>query len=136
MTSAIELSELMKRYIQQFNDYITKKDYDAAVELGLQVLEKLLKIANEEIIANLSDPNLVKIGEEVLKNYESAYSYAIGVRNALKYVSSPLYALGEKEQLVGLIASSVSELFNFIMGALLIVASLRRSVGEEGLGVV
>lgn len=136
VTSVGELSEMMRDYTQRFSEYIARKDYDSAIQLGLGVLEKLLRIANEEIIANISDPNIVKIGESILKNYESTVSYVTGVMNGLKYVS-PIYALGEKEQLVGLIASSVSELFNFIMGALLIVASIQGRAQEEGgFGVV
>ncbi|AKG39136.1 MAG: hypothetical protein ACP5II_07505 [Infirmifilum sp.] len=136
MTSVGELSEMMRSYTRKFSEYVARKDYDSAIQLGLQVLEKLLKIASEEIIANISDPSVAKIGQEILKNYESTLSYVSGVMNGLKYVS-PIYALGEKEQLVGLVASSVSELFNFIMGALLIVASIQgRASTEESFGVV
>lgn len=136
MATVDELNTLMKDYVQKFSASIAKRDYDSAITMGLNVLEKLLKIASEEIISNLSDPALVKIGEEILKNHESTLSYVNGVLNGLRYVS-PIYALSEKEQLVQIISSSVSELFNFIMGALLIVASIQgKTRVEESFGVV
>ncbi|PLJ77675.1 MAG: hypothetical protein B7L53_04770 [Thermofilum sp. NZ13] len=136
MTSVVALSEMMKEYTQKFSEYLARKDYDSAIPLGLQTLENLLKIAREEIVGMLNDPELVKVGESILKNYENIISYVKGSLSTLKYVS-PIYAAGEKEQLVGLIASSVSEIFNFVMGALLIVASLQgRQQAEEPFGVV
>ncbi len=136
MTSVVELSEMMKNYTQKFSEHLARRDYDSAIPLGLQVLEALLKIANEEIVGALQDPDLVKVGKDILKNYENIISYVKGSLNTLKYVS-PIYAIGEKEQLVELIASSVSELFNFVMGALLIVASIQgRQSPEETFGIV
>ncbi|MCC6002980.1 MAG: hypothetical protein LM590_01395 [Thermofilum sp.] len=135
MTSIVGLSELMKKYTQEFSDAISRKDYDGAIAMALNVLEKLISIARGEVLGVIVDPTVRSLADNYIAGYEKTLSYTRGVLEGLKYVS-PLYAYGEKEQLIQLLASSVSELFSFIMGALIIVASLSPPVREEGLGVV
>jgi hypothetical protein len=135
MTSIVELSELMKKYTQEFSDAVSRKDYDAAISLAFMVLEKLVTIARNEVLGVIIDPTVRSLADNYISGYEKTLSYTKGVLEGLKYVS-PLYAYGEKEQLVQLLASSVSELFSFIMGALIVVASLSPPTHEERFGVV
>ncbi|MHB9302884.1 hypothetical protein [Thermofilum pendens] len=134
MTKIVELNELMKKYTQELSDALQRKDLDSAISREIALLEALIAVAKNEIISVINDPTVKNIAESYVLSHEKTLSYARGVLEGLRYVS-PIYALGEKEQIVHLLASSVSELFSFIMGALLIVASLSPPQ-QEPFGVV
>lgn len=119
----LELNEKMKKYMQTVSESIDRGNYDEAIDLAMATLEMLLSVARNEVAANLADATVKKIAEDFLVNYEKTLSYARGVKEGLKYMS-PIYQPGEKLQLLQILSSAVSELFSFIMGALLVVASL------------
>ncbi|MEM0093771.1 MAG: hypothetical protein QXT33_00290 [Thermofilum sp.] len=123
MVSVQELSEVMKRYMQDISLSIDRGNYDEAIDLAMKTLEVLLSVAQNDVVANLADANVRKIAADFLVNYEKTLSYARGVKEGLRYMS-PIYQPGEKLQLLQVLSSAVSELFSFIMGALLVVASL------------
>lgn len=131
MVSVQELNEIMKRYMESVSLSINRGSYDEAIELAMKTLEILLSVAHNDVIANLTDENVRKIAENLLVNYEKTLSYTKGVREGLKYMS-PIYQPGEKLQLLQILSSAVSELFSFIMGALLVVASLMGPPEKHG----
>ena len=123
MISIQELDKAMKKYMERVSSSLEHGNYDEAISLAMQTLEMLLSVARNEIVANFVDANVRRMAEELLVNYEKTLSYAKGVREGLKYMS-PIYQPGEKLQLLQILSAAVSELFSFIMGALLVVASL------------
>lgn len=136
MVSVQELSTMMKKYTEEMVSLIGKGDYDSAISLAMQTLEELLSVARSDVVAVLGDATVRIIADELLTNYEKTLSYAKGVYAGLKYMA-PIYQPGEKMQLLQVLSSAVSELFSFIIGALLVVASLTGSSSRtEQLGVV
>ncbi len=123
MVNIQELDEAMKKYMEKVSASLEHGNYDEAIDLAMQTLETLLSVARSEIVANFVDVNVRRIAENLLVNYEKTLSYARGVKEGLKYMS-PIYQPGEKLQLLQVLSAAVSELFSFIMGALLVVASL------------
>lgn len=118
-----QLNNKMKDFSKKFTDALEKKDFDKALEIGIDVLTDLTYIAKEDIVGVLSDTYVKGIAEDIVSSYEKTLSYIKGIIDGLKYVS-PIYAIGEKERLVHILASAINELFSFIMGALIIVAEL------------
>jgi len=130
MTTLEELDETMKEFTEKFSRYLEENKFDEALNLALPVMEKLVKIAKEDIIAALHDPQVKKIAENIISGYENTLAYVEGTLDGLKLVS-PIYSIGEKERLLKVVASSINELFSFIMGALIIVADIA-SVMKQG----
>ena len=136
MVSAQELNNLMKKYTEEMGSLISRGDYDGAISLAMRTLEELLSVARSDVVGVLGDATVRMIADELLTNYEKTLSYARGVYEGLKYMA-PIYQPGEKLQLLQVLSSAVSELFSFIIGALLVIASLAGpSTRTEQLGVV
>ena len=133
-TSISELNEKMKKFSQEFSQSLERKDFDHALKLSIEILEELILIAREDIVSILQDPYVKSIADDIIKGYEKSLSYVKGIIEGLKYVS-PIYSIGEKERLVQVVASSINELFSFIMGALIIVAELSSSNKRENRGI-
>jgi len=136
MVSVQELNNLMKKYTEEMGNLISKGDYDGAISLAMRTLEELLSVARSDVVGVLGDATVRTIADGLLTNYEKTLSYARGVYEGLKYMA-PIYQPGEKLQLLQVLSSAVSELFSFIIGALLVIASLTGpSARTEQLGVV
>ncbi len=136
MVSAQELNNLMKKYTEEMSSLISRGDYDGAISLAMRTLEELLSVARSDVVGVLGDATVRMIADELLTSYEKTLSYARGVYEGLKYMA-PIYQPGEKLQLLQVLSSAVSELFSFIIGALLVIASLAGpSTRTEQLGLV
>ncbi len=131
MTSIKELEEMMKEFSEEFSQLLQENKFDEALDVSLPVLKKLIDIAKNDIVENIRDPTVKKISEEIINGYENTLAYVEGILEGLKLVS-PIYSLGEKERLIQVVASSINELFSFIMGALIIVADLTAALSKQG----
>ncbi len=127
MTTLEELDKTMKEFTEKFSRYLAENKFDEALSIALPTMEKLVKIAKEDIISSLHDPQVKKIAENIISGYESTLAYVEGTLDGLKLVS-PIYSIGEKERLLKVVASSINELFSFIMGALIIVADIASAI--------
>jgi len=118
---------MMKEFYRVLEEDIESNNFDDALNKSVPVLRKLINVARNEVLPNFRDQLVRKIADEIILNYENTLSYVEGSLESLRYVPA-IYSYGEKERLVRLVASSINELFSFIMGALLVIAELRSTL--------
>jgi len=113
------LRELHSKYVE----VLEGGDAEKALEIGIEILEELLLLTRRHVLENIANPAVRELAAEVLLHYERNLSFVKGTREALRS-SPPLYAAAVAERALETLSSCINGLFNFTVGALLVLADL------------
>lgn len=120
----------LKRLYTEYSEAVSSGDLDRAVDSGVRVLEELLEVARKHVISRVAYPPVREAALDVLSHYERALSFVKGAREAVNGLP-PLYSAGVKEAALDVLVSSVNGLFNFVVGALLVVADILATLNSS-----
>ncbi|MCD6356950.1 MAG: hypothetical protein DRJ96_02190 [Thermoprotei archaeon] len=119
----------LKQLYNEYREAVSSGDLDRAVDSGVRVLEELLEVARSWVVARITHPLVREAALDVLAHYERALSFVKGAREAVSGLP-PIYSAGVKEEALEVLMSSVNGLFNFVVGALLVVADVLAGVNS------
>lgn len=118
-----KLRELYNEYV----DVLEEGDAEKAIEAGVKILEELLSITRRNVLESLSNPFLKELALNILLQYERELSFVRGAREAVK--SMPLlYASDVTDKALETLSNSINGLFNFTVGALIVIADVVTSI--------
>jgi len=113
------LRELYSRYIE----VLEGGDAEEALEVGVEILEELLLLTRKHVLESIANPAVKEVAIGVLLHYERELSFVRGAREALRS-TPPLYAAAAAEKALETLSSCINGLFNFAVGALLVLADV------------
>ena len=120
----------IKKLYEQYNTAISSNDYDKALVIGIEIIEKLLNTTDKYVISNLSNPSIKEIAKGIVSYHEKTLAYVKGTREALK--TMPLiYSFDAKEKAIESLTTSINGLFSFLLGSLVVLADILSSAGSN-----
>ncbi|OYT31952.1 MAG: hypothetical protein B6U94_01300 [Thermofilum sp. ex4484_79] len=120
----------IKKLYKQYNTAISSNDYDKALVIGIEIIEKLLNTTDKYVISNLSNPSIKEIAKGIVSYHEKTLAYVKGTREALK--TMPLiYSFDAKEKAIESLTTSINGLFSFLLGSLVVLADILSSAGSN-----
>lgn len=115
----VKLKDLYSRY----EEVRKQGDYQTALATGVEILGELIEFTKSNILCLFANPIVKEVATEILIEYERGLSFVRGACEAAR--SAPLlYAPGLAERAMEVLDAFINGLFNFAMGALLVVAEL------------
>ncbi len=122
------LRELYSKYVE----VLEAGDAEKALEVGVEILEQLLLLTRKSVLDSIANPSVKEVAAEILLHYERELSFVKGAREALRS-TPPLYAAAVAERALETLSSCINGLFNFAVGALLVIADVFSCVGLQQL---
>ncbi|RLF07718.1 MAG: hypothetical protein DRJ64_02450 [Thermoprotei archaeon] len=120
----------IKKLYEQYNTAISSNDYDKALVIGIEIIEKLLNTTDKYVISNLSNPSIKEIAKGIVSYHEKTLAYVKGTREALK--TMPLiYSFDAKEKAIESLTTSINGLFSFLLGSLVVLADILSSADSN-----
>lgn len=114
-----KLRELYNSYVE----LLESGNVEEALETGVKILEELLLLTKKNVIDNIANPIVKEVASEVLVQYEKELSFVKGAREAARTMP-PLYAAVVADRALETLSNCINGLFNFAMGALIVIADL------------
>ncbi len=124
----VDLRELHGRLSELYSRYETLRasNEGEALEVGISILSELLDFVKREIVPVFTSPAVRDAVMTIVLEYEKGLSFVRGTAEAA-YSAPPLYAPEMIERALSSLDTYISGLFNFAMGALLVLAELTSS---------
>ena len=120
----------IKKLYEQYNTAISSNDYDKALVIGIEIIEKLLNTTDKYVISNLSNPSIKEIAKGIVSYHEKTLAYVKGTREALK--TMPLiYSIDAKEKAIESLTTSINGLFSFLLGSLVVLTDILSSADSN-----
>ena len=119
-----------------YEDYLTaisSGELDRAIGIGLDILDKLLEVAKDTVLARITAPAAREAALSVLSHHERALSFVRGAQEAVGTLP-PLYSIGVKEEVLEVLTSSINGLFSFVLGALVVIADIIAAASMREIG--
>jgi len=98
-------------------------DLEEALERGVEILDELLNFARSNVVGVLTNPSIREVANRVLIEYERGLAYVKGAQEVARS-TSPLYTAELLEKALGVLNACINGLFNFTVGALIVMAEL------------
>lgn len=118
-----EFNVKLKDLYSKYEEVCKQGNYEAALATGVEILSELIEFTRSNILCLFANPIVKEVATEILIEYERGLSFVKGASEAAR--SAPLlYAPGLAEKAIEALDAYINGLFNFAMGALLIVAEL------------
>lgn len=114
-----KLRDLYARY----EEVAQQMDFENALEVGLEIFNELLAFVKSNVVSALTNPLIREVALSVLIEYERGLSFVKGAREAFRS-APPLYASSIAEQTLEALNLYLNGLFNFALGALVVMADL------------
>ncbi|MEM0024185.1 MAG: hypothetical protein QXG48_02320 [Thermofilaceae archaeon] len=118
-----ELNAKLKGLYSKYEEISCQGDFESALEAGLEIFNELLTFVKANVVDALANPFVREVALGVLIEYERGLSFVKGAREAFRS-APPLYASSIAEQTLEALNLYLNGLFNFAVGALLIMADL------------
>lgn len=124
----VKLRELYNSYIE----VLEMGDVEKALETGVKVLEELLTLTRKNVLESIANPAVKEMAVEILLHYEKELSFVKGAREAVRSMP-PLYTTTVADRALETLSSCINGLFNFAVGALLVIADLLSYADHQAL---
>ncbi len=118
-----EINAEIKKLYEKYNLALSNNDYDTALSIGIEIIEKLLDTTNTYVIANLTNPYIKEVAKGIISYHEKTLAFVKGTQEALKTMP-PIYSFDAKEKAIESLTSSINGLFSFLLGSLVILADI------------
>lgn len=118
-----ELNAKLHNLYSRYEEVAGRGDLREALETGVEILDELLEFVKVCILGVITNPMVREVATRVLIEYERGLSFVKGAREAIRS-APPLYATGMLERTLRALDDYINGLFNFMMGALIVVADL------------
>ncbi|MCD6563029.1 MAG: hypothetical protein J7K23_03805 [Thermoproteales archaeon] len=118
-----EINAEIKKLYEKYNNALSNNEYDIALSIGIEIIEKLLDTTNTYVIANLSNPYVKEVAQGIISYHEKTLAFVKGTQEALKTMP-PIYSFDAKEKAIESLTSSINGLFSFLLGSLIILADI------------
>lgn len=118
-----ELNVKLKSLYTRYEEIARQGDFERALEAGLEIFNELLLFVRSNVVDALANPLVREVALGVLIEYERGLSFVKGAREAFRS-APPLYASSIAEQTLEALNLYLNGLFNFAVGALLVIADL------------